>query len=178
MGGSAVVGSALNREVLKSVWDKTAPPSQMHRRSIILLSGLVGGVLALWLLKSFKLAGIVLGVSYYTTLLSTAQYGMHKSTAEVVQQNLATIGINVELNLPDWATPDAVSQPVKEPYCVHYMRYEAEGQGHPSRELLDHDSCFQTFQVGETDTGTGASPQVSPCYACRNTRTVRISDQL
>jgi peptide/nickel transport system substrate-binding protein len=38
------------------------------------------------------------------TLLSTAQYGMHKSTAEVVQQHLAKIGINVTLNLPDWPT--------------------------------------------------------------------------
>jgi peptide/nickel transport system substrate-binding protein len=38
------------------------------------------------------------------SLLSTAQYGMHKDTAEVVQQNLAAIGINAELNLPDWAT--------------------------------------------------------------------------
>ena len=38
------------------------------------------------------------------TLLSTAQYGMHKSTAEVVQQNLAAIGVQVTLNLPDWAT--------------------------------------------------------------------------
>ena len=37
-------------------------------------------------------------------LLSTAQYGMHKDTAEIVQQNLAAIGINLEMNLPDWAT--------------------------------------------------------------------------
>ncbi|UPG74049.1 ABC transporter substrate-binding protein [Roseomonas gilardii subsp. gilardii] len=37
-------------------------------------------------------------------LLSTAQYGMHKDTGEVVQQNLATVGIQVQLNLPDWAT--------------------------------------------------------------------------
>lgn len=37
-------------------------------------------------------------------LLSTAQYGMHKDTAEIVQQNLAAIGINVEMNLPDWST--------------------------------------------------------------------------
>jgi peptide/nickel transport system substrate-binding protein len=36
--------------------------------------------------------------------LSTAQYGMHKDSAEVVQQNLAAIGIKAELNLPDWAT--------------------------------------------------------------------------
>ncbi|MBV8165995.1 MAG: ABC transporter substrate-binding protein [Alphaproteobacteria bacterium] len=36
--------------------------------------------------------------------LATAQYGMHKDSAEVVQQNLAAIGIAAELNLPDWAT--------------------------------------------------------------------------
>ena len=41
---------------------------------------------------------------FTATLLSTAQYGMHKNTAEVVQQNLAQIGINVKLNLPDWGT--------------------------------------------------------------------------
>src|SRR4051812_10915554 len=38
------------------------------------------------------------------SFLSTAQYGMHKDSSEVVQQNLAAIGINAELNLPDWAT--------------------------------------------------------------------------
>jgi ABC-type transport system substrate-binding protein len=49
-----------------------------------------------------KEAGVENGFS--CTLLSTAQYGMHKSTAEVVQQHLGEIGINVTLNLPDWAT--------------------------------------------------------------------------
>lgn len=72
MGGSAVAGNALNREVLKAVWDSTAPPYAVHRRSLVLLSGLVGGILAFWLLKSFRLAGLVLGVSYYTMLVSTA----------------------------------------------------------------------------------------------------------
>ena len=38
------------------------------------------------------------------TLLSTAQYGMHKQTAEIAQQHLAEIGIQAKLNLPDWAT--------------------------------------------------------------------------
>jgi ABC-type transport system substrate-binding protein len=47
-------------------------------------------------------AGVPNGFS--CTLLSTAQYGMHKQTAEVVQQHLAEIGIQVKLNLPDWAT--------------------------------------------------------------------------
>lgn len=44
------------------------------------------------------------GGGFATTLLSTAQYGMHKSTAEVIQQNLAAVGIMAELKLPDFAT--------------------------------------------------------------------------
>ena len=47
-------------------------------------------------------AGVPNGFS--TTLLSTAQFGMHKDTAEVVQQHLAEIGIMCELRLPDWST--------------------------------------------------------------------------
>jgi peptide/nickel transport system substrate-binding protein len=44
------------------------------------------------------------GGGFACSFLSTAQYGMHKDTAEIVQQNLAAIGIQAELNLPDWAT--------------------------------------------------------------------------
>ena len=51
-------------------------------------------------------AGHANGIS--CSLLSTAQYGMHKDTAEVVQQHLAAVGINAELNLPDWATRVAI----------------------------------------------------------------------
>jgi predicted RND superfamily exporter protein len=91
MGGSAVIGSALNREVLKSVWDTGAPATQIHRRSIMLLSGLVGGILALWMLKSFKLAGMVLGVSYYTTLLSTALVPLTGGTMNMVLVVLPTL---------------------------------------------------------------------------------------
>ena len=38
------------------------------------------------------------------TLLSTAQYGMHKDTAVIMQQNLAAVGIQAQLALPDWPT--------------------------------------------------------------------------
>jgi peptide/nickel transport system substrate-binding protein len=41
---------------------------------------------------------------FQTTLLATAQFGMHKDTAEVVQQHLAAVGIQCELRLPDWST--------------------------------------------------------------------------
>lgn len=37
-------------------------------------------------------------------LLSNAQFTMHRSTAEVVQQSLASVGIAVDLQLPDYAT--------------------------------------------------------------------------
>lgn len=37
-------------------------------------------------------------------LLSTSQYAQHNDTALVIQQNLAEIGINANLSLPDWAT--------------------------------------------------------------------------
>lgn len=47
-------------------------------------------------------AGVPNGFS--TSILATAQYGMHKDTAEVVQQNLAAVGIQAELRLPDWPT--------------------------------------------------------------------------
>ncbi len=47
-------------------------------------------------------AGYARGFS--TKILATAQFGMHKDTAEIVQQYLAAIGIQGELMLPDWST--------------------------------------------------------------------------
>lgn len=38
------------------------------------------------------------------TMLATSQYGMHQSTAEVCQAYLSMVGINVRLDLPEWAT--------------------------------------------------------------------------
>ncbi|MBD2749176.1 peptide ABC transporter substrate-binding protein [Microvirga sp. BT688] len=50
------------------------------------------------------LAEAGVGSGFSCNILSTAQYGMLKSTAEVVQQHLAEVGIQAELNLPDWST--------------------------------------------------------------------------
>ncbi|HEY2253029.1 MAG TPA: MMPL family transporter, partial [Planctomycetaceae bacterium] len=91
LGGSAVVEAALNGEVLKSAWDKSAPFKQIHRRSIILASGLVGSVLLLWLFKSFRLAGFVLGVSFYTTLVSTAIIPLTGGTMNMLLVVLPTL---------------------------------------------------------------------------------------
>lgn len=41
---------------------------------------------------------------FKTTLLASSTYGMHKDSAEVIQQNLKPLGIEVTLAVPDWAT--------------------------------------------------------------------------
>jgi peptide/nickel transport system substrate-binding protein len=61
-------------------------------------------------------AGVASGFS--CTLLSTAQYGMHKSTAEIVQQHLGEIGIQVTLTLPDWATRVSLGNRGQYEFCV------------------------------------------------------------
>lgn len=61
-------------------------------------------------------AGVAKGFS--CTLLSTAQYGMHKSTAEVVQAHLSEIGIDVKLNLPDWATRVTLGNKGQYEFCI------------------------------------------------------------
>lgn len=61
-------------------------------------------------------AGMAKGFS--CTLLATAQYGMHKSTAEVVQQHLAEIGIDVTLNLPDWSTRVTLGNKGQYEFCI------------------------------------------------------------
>lgn len=72
MSGRPVSGSALNQEVIKAVWNRDVSLAEFHRKSVIGLSGLVGIVLAFWMLKSVRLAGMVLVVSYWTVLVSTA----------------------------------------------------------------------------------------------------------
>ncbi|ACM39726.1 peptide ABC transporter substrate-binding protein [Allorhizobium ampelinum] len=52
--------------------------------------------------KLMQEAGASGGIA--ATMLSTSQYGMHRSAAEICQQNLADIGIAVELQLPDYPT--------------------------------------------------------------------------
>lgn len=59
-----------------------------------------------------------MGGGFGCTLLSTAQYGMHKSTAEIVQQHLGEIGIEVKLNLPDWATRVSLGNRGQYEFCV------------------------------------------------------------
>ncbi len=54
------------------------------------------------------LAAAGLASGFTCNLLATSTYGMIQSTAEVIQSNLADLGIQVNLVLPDWATRIAV----------------------------------------------------------------------
>lgn len=56
---------------------------------------------------------------FTATLLSTAQYGMHKDTAEVVQQDLNAIGNHVTLALPDWPTRVSLGNEGRYQFAVH-----------------------------------------------------------
>jgi predicted RND superfamily exporter protein len=72
LGGRLVAGSELNNQVKKVAWNSLYPITHLHKRSPLLLSALVGIVLAFLMLRSFRLATLVLLVSAYTTLLAVA----------------------------------------------------------------------------------------------------------
>jgi peptide/nickel transport system substrate-binding protein len=50
------------------------------------------------------LAEAGLGGGFNCTLLSSSQFSMYQGSAEIVQQNLAEVGVNVQLRLTDWPT--------------------------------------------------------------------------
>ncbi len=72
LGGSAVASTELNRDVVRAIWNPAVPLSQFHLRSTILSSALVGAFLAFVMLRSLRLAVIVLAGSLYTTYLTLA----------------------------------------------------------------------------------------------------------
>jgi predicted RND superfamily exporter protein len=72
LGGSAVAGTELNREVAHAAWNPEFPLVQVHRRSVILTSALVGALLAFVLVRNVRLALIVLAIAMYTTYLAVS----------------------------------------------------------------------------------------------------------
>ena len=78
------------------------------------------------------------GQGFSVTLLSTSQYGMHQSTAEVVQNNLQAIGIDCKLELYDWQT--VVQKHTKGEY-----QFRIHGL---ALEILDPDALTNFFQSG------------------------------
>lgn len=72
LGGSTVSATELDHAVSKAVWDPSFPISQFHRRSVVITSALLSIFLSFLLLRSVRLAAIVLFVTEYATLLATS----------------------------------------------------------------------------------------------------------
>jgi ABC-type transport system substrate-binding protein len=53
------------------------------------------------------------------TLLGTSTYGMHADTAQIIQQNLAAIGVQVTLSLPEWGARVALGNQGRYQFAVN-----------------------------------------------------------
>lgn len=72
MGGGAVAGSALNREVTRATWNPAAPWFMLHQRSLLGLSLVIGCAFTYWMLRSLWLTILVLGCAYFSVMVSMA----------------------------------------------------------------------------------------------------------
>ena len=117
-GGRPVAGSALDEMVKDSAWNssKDIAPWELHRRSIILLSGLVGIVLAFVMLRSGRLATLVLVVSYYTTLMAVSLVplsGGHMNMVLVVMPTLMfVLTVSGAIHVSNYWKHSATKNPV------------------------------------------------------------------
>ncbi|MFO1006091.1 MAG: MMPL family transporter [Planctomycetaceae bacterium] len=98
LGGRSVATMELNNSVVRAAWNKSAPLWKLHERSVMLLSGLVGVVLAIVSLRSVRLALMVLGVSYYGAFVSTALVPLTGGSMNMVLMVLPTFVMVVSLS--------------------------------------------------------------------------------
>jgi predicted RND superfamily exporter protein len=91
LAGSPVAGNDLNAEVLKATWNPSAPWTRPHEKSLFLMSGLVGAAFALWMLRSWRLAMVVLGVSVYTAIVSLALVPASRTPMNMVLVTMPTL---------------------------------------------------------------------------------------
>lgn len=98
LGGSPVAAATLNEEVLKAIWNPAAPWYLPHRRSVVIFSWLVGLGLAFWLLRSVRLALIVLTVSYFSTLITVALVPAFGGTMNMVLIVMPTLLLVVTMS--------------------------------------------------------------------------------
>ena len=91
LGGRPVAGAALNRMVKESSWNTAYPAWQFHKRSVTLFSGLIGIALAFLMLRSVRLACLVLLVAYYTTFVAVSIIPMTGGTMNMVLVVMPTL---------------------------------------------------------------------------------------
>ena len=72
LGGRPVAGSALNRAVSSAAWNSKAPAYLFHKRSVVLLSAIVGTAVAFLLLRSVLLTGMILISTYYAVFVTAS----------------------------------------------------------------------------------------------------------
>lgn len=72
LAGEAISANELNDQVVKAAWDSSFPISQLNRRSVVLASAVICALLAFVLLRSMRLATMVLFASLFTTFCSLA----------------------------------------------------------------------------------------------------------
>jgi uncharacterized protein len=82
LGGRVVAGAELNAGVLKAAWNPGA--DVWFKKSVILLSGLVGILFALFSLRSFRLGLLVVGIAYYAALLGMTLVPLSGGTMNMV----------------------------------------------------------------------------------------------
>ncbi|MFV0444584.1 MAG: efflux RND transporter permease subunit [Planctomycetaceae bacterium] len=94
LGGSPIGRVELNRSSGLSVWNPAYPWWQLQKRSPLGLSALVGTLLAFVLLRSVRLAVLVLATSLYTAIATVALipvFGQTMNTVLMVMPNLLLV---------------------------------------------------------------------------------------
>lgn len=92
VGGSLVVNELLHRELSEAVWNPAEPITNLPKRSILLLSLLAGAAAALLMVRSIRLASMVLAISALAAGLSLAI-----ASAAGVEFNLILVPLPVML---------------------------------------------------------------------------------
>ncbi len=115
------------------------------------------------------------GNGFQTTLLATAQFGMHKDTAEIVQQHLAAIGIQCELQLPDWSTRVARGSkgPVRhgDPWRLLGQQRSRRADGRARHDAVaSHGRSFRVDARAPSPPSPRAAPSSTRPSASRSTR--------
>ncbi len=97
LGGRSVATMELNNSVIRAAWNRP-PLWKLHERSVMLLSGLVGMVMAIVALRNVRLALLVLGVSYYGAFVATAMVPLSGTPMNMVLIVLPTFVMVVALS--------------------------------------------------------------------------------
>lgn len=111
LGGRPVGATALNEGVKTAVWNPDVPITHFHKRSVIIMSGLVGVAMAFLMLRSVKLSVLVLLVSYFTVFVTLAVVNLTGASMNMVMILMPTFLLVVVMS-------GAI-------HVAHYWRHEA-----------------------------------------------------